>query len=304
MHQALLIEDSPAMGRLIAAELLVDDVHVAVFETGAAGIEAAMRTVPDLILLDVTMPDADGFEICEVLQAQFETSQIPVIFISASGEPADRVRGLNSGASDYIVKPFDGDELRARVRVALRHRTKLAWESRRAMRDGLTGLWNRAYLNQRLEAEVAASRRYDRPLSLVMIDLDHFKQLNDRHGHAAGDDALCGAASLMQSICRREDVACRYGGEEFVIVCPGVDGAGAAMLAERYRAALESHSLTGAAAGVRVTCSLGIADLADGEDLLPRADAALYRAKRAGRNRYEMAAAAGELQPAFHAASV
>jgi diguanylate cyclase (GGDEF)-like protein len=285
----LLIDDSEAVHHLVRGELAADGVDMLGAFDGMAGLRVAKERHPDLILLDVGMPGMDGFEACELLAVQPETATTPVVFLSGAGEAADRVRGLNCGATDYIAKPFVGDELRARVRVSLRYKALVEMEARRAMRDGLTGLWNRKYLDERLAADSATAARHRVPLSCVMFDLDHFKTLNDAHGHAAGDAALRAVAAVLHHGCRREDVACRYGGEEFAVLCPGVPAAGAAGLAERLRAAVAAAAFDGPDGPLRVTGSFGVACGPLGADLLQAADEALYRAKDGGRNRVVIA---------------
>jgi two-component system cell cycle response regulator len=288
-HRVLLIDDSTAVRQLIAAELAADGLEVHTAADGPGGLILAREIRPDVILLDVQMPGMDGLEVCDLLQVQPETAAVPIIFLSGTADAADRARGLNQGAADYIAKPCDAEELRARVRVSLRYRKLLEMENRRAMRDGMTGLWNRAYMDERVGSEVAAAARHGFRLSCVMLDIDHFKAVNDRHGHPFGDQAIRAVAAVLERECRREDVPCRYGGEEFLVLCPGVDSDGAALLAERLRARVAEVRLTGAdGRDVAFTCSFGTADLRAGGDvrqLVGDADAALYVAKRAGRNR-------------------
>ena len=289
-YKVLIIDDAEAIHSLVRAELAQDDIIVLDAYEGTAGIEAAKRLRPDLILLDVSMPGMDGYEVCELLSIQSETAPIPVIFLTANAEPANRTRGLNAGATDYIAKPFYGEELRARVRVSLRFKALVEMETRRSMRDGLTGLWNRTYLDDRILAETAIVERYHRPLACMMIDLDHFKALNDGYGHDVGDSALRAVAGLFGEMCRREDVACRYGGEEFAVLCPGVQAGGAAVIAERLRARIEATNIAAPGGTLKVTASFGVSDVGGGMDFLRRADQALYKAKRDGRNRVALAA--------------
>ncbi|HEX8911201.1 MAG TPA: diguanylate cyclase [Humisphaera sp.] len=287
-HRILIIDDSPVIHALVRAELSAEGIEVLGARDGQSGIMAAREHRPDLILLDVTMPGMDGYEVCELLQVQPETALTPVIFLSGTSTPQDRVRGLERGASDYMAKPFTGAELRARVRVSMRHKARLEMASRRAMRDGMTGLWNRAYLDDRLAAESAAADRHARPLSCLMVDVDHFKSINDRHGHPFGDEVIRRVAEALSAACRREDVACRYGGEEFAVLCPGVPASGAEVLGERVRREVEGLALDGPDGAVRVTASIGVAERRAGTpptDLVSAADAALYDAKRGGRNR-------------------
>jgi diguanylate cyclase (GGDEF)-like protein len=194
---------------------------------------------------------------------------------------------LDLGAVDYITKPFEPAELRARVRASLRTKYLTDLLSRKAMIDGLTGLWNRTYFDSRLESELSLSRRSGRPLSCILLDLDHFKKLNDRYGHPFGDEVLRSVGKLLIDSCRDEDIACRYGGEEFVILTPNVPAQGAVELAERLRAAIESMILSHRGKAVPVTCSMGVSDVGHTPPptIVELADEALYAAKHGGRNR-------------------
>jgi two-component system cell cycle response regulator len=228
-----------------------------------------------------------------------------VIFLTGATSTDDKIHGLNLGAADYVTKPFDAAELRARVRVALRMKYLVDLLEKKAMVDGLTGLWNRGYLDQRLRSEVANSRRMKHPLSLIIVDCDRFKSINDRFGHPFGDQVLRTLGALMSGDCRADDILCRYGGEEFAIVTPGVGAAGAVILAERIRKTIESHVFEPQGETIQATCSLGVAELKDVNDqevqpFLAAADKALYQAKQNGRNRVVIADK--ETSPAVKAA--
>ena len=283
----LIVDDDKSLHALVRAELLGEGFEVYSAFDGLSGVKLAAQLCPDIILLDVSMPELNGYDVCELIRVQEETANIPVIFLSATAEPAERARGLNAGAADFITKPFYGDELRARIRVSLRYKFLLELEANRAMRDGLTGAWNRAYFDERLKGESAGVARHHYPLSCVMLDIDRFKSLNDNYGHPFGDRVICQVIEIVNLTCRDEDVVCRYGGEEFVILCPHVPEEGAHRLAERVREAVEQLRFEGSDGPVSVTCSLGVADDRHGlgQDLLGAADRALYTAKRSGRNR-------------------
>jgi two-component system cell cycle response regulator len=292
-QKVLVIDDSVLIHALVRARLEDEPVEMHFADGAVAGLAMAASIQPDLVLLDVDMPEVDGFEACRRLKADPGTSGIPVVFLSGASTAQQKVQGLDLGAVDYVTKPFDPAELRARVRAALRTKYLMELLAKRAMIDGLTGLWNRACFEQRLASEMSLARRSQRPLSCAMLDLDHFKKINDTHGHPFGDEVLRGVAQLIQETCRAEDVPCRYGGEEFVLLLPNTPLAGAMALAERIRAAVSEYPFVARRARVPVTCSIGIADnflgapdeAAGNNSLIDLADQALYRAKHEGRNR-------------------
>jgi diguanylate cyclase (GGDEF)-like protein len=281
-----MIDDARTMHGIVKARLLADGLDFYSAFSGVEGVALALATLPDIILLDVEMPPPDGFEVCRRLKADPALSNIPVIFLTGVGSTEEKIRGLNLGAVDYITKPFDAAELQARVRVGLRIKELLDLLSKKAMIDGLTGLYNRGYLNQRLQEELAYVARHKRPMSVIMLDVDHFKSINDTHGHGFGDMVLKGVGSILQQLSRTEDVACRFGGEEFAILARETSATAAMAFAERLRLGVESATFSRGTISVSVTCSLGIAGSDDGIDgVIDRADQALYESKRTGRNR-------------------
>lgn len=285
-QRVLIIEDSRTVHAFLRTHLKDEPVELSAAHDGGQGLELARTLGPDVILLDVEMPGLDGFEVCRRLKADAATRVIPVIFLTGASSTERKIEGLNLGAADYVTKPFDPAELRARVRGALRTKYLLDLLSQKAQVDGLTGLWNRAYLDHRLATEVSKVLRHGGALSCVMLDVDHFKSINDRFGHPCGDEVLRLLGRILLEHCRAEDVVCRYGGEEFAVLTPGVAGAGAASLAERLRAAIAAASFIHAAVAVPLTCSFGVAEAAeDGMGILARADRSLYQSKAAGRNR-------------------
>ena len=291
--RVLAIDDSDLVHRLLRARLRHERIDLHSVQTAEEGIRVAKELVPEVILLDIDLDDLDGFEVLARLKADPKTRDIAVIFVSASAETMDRVRGLDLGAVDFVGKPFDVTELRARVRSALRTQRLLRMLSQRAQLDGLTGLWNRAHLDDRLASEVSGALRHGTELSLILCDLDRFKSLNDTHGHPFGDEVLERTAAVLTSG-RSQDVACRYGGEEFAVILPGTGIKKAAEVAERHRAGVEAIEWLDRP-GVRVSGSFGVADLsciegsASPEALISTADTALYQAKTTGRNRVVMA---------------
>jgi two-component system cell cycle response regulator len=286
----LVIDDSPDIHTLVKVRLGTEQVVIQCVSDGAAGLAAAREFRPDLILLDIDMPERDGFAVCADLKADSMTMDIPIIFLSGATTTKDKIRGLELGATDYVTKPFDSAELRARVRAALRTRELVLLLSKRAMIDGLTGLWNRTYLDAHVTIELAAARRSDQALSCIMADVDCFKSINDTYGHSFGDDVLRAIATTFTQNCRVEDIVCRYGGEEFTILLPNTALHRAAELAERLRLAVEARPFFYRDAPVSVTCSFGVANLRESipPSILDLADQALYSAKHSGRNRVEI----------------
>lgn len=286
-QKVLLIDDCPSIHGLVRARLREEAVELHSAFDGESGIAQAATLSPDLVLLDVEMPSTNGFEVCRRLKDDPRTMHVPVIFLTGAASTEEKIRGLELGATDYVTKPFDPAELRARVRASLRTKYLMDLLSRKAMIDGLTGLFNRAYFDARLIAEMSLARRTQAPLACIMVDVDRFKQINDLHGHPFGDEVLRGIAQVLGEHCRNEDTVCRYGGEEFVVLCPNTASAAAANLAERLREAIEQNTWTRNGLNVQVTCSFGVSDLhgAPPPCVVEMADQALYRAKQGGRNR-------------------
>jgi two-component system, cell cycle response regulator len=286
-QKVLVIDDSPDIHLLLRARLKDEPITLHCAASGPEGLAMANDLRPDVVLLDVNMPEMDGYEVCRQLKGCPATVNVPIIFLSGADSTEDKIKGLELGATDYVTKPFDPAELRARVRAALRTAYLMDLLSRKAMIDGLTGLWNRSYLNARLEAEIAHSRRNARALSSIMLDVDRFKTINDRFGHPFGDEVLRMVAMTLGASCRTEDVVCRYGGEEFAVLLPNTARTAAAELSERLRRAIESETLRFKGEPVPVTASIGIAEHSDqtAPGMIERADQALYQAKQSGRNR-------------------
>jgi two-component system chemotaxis response regulator CheY len=291
----LVAEDDADIRTLIAHRLRAGGFDVVTAADGHEALDVVERAAPDLLLLDVSMPGLDGFAVCREVQRRGPLAP-PVIFLTAHGNVFSRVTGLEAGAVDYVVKPFEGSELLARVRAALRTKAVQDELAAQAATDPLTGLLNRRQLDLRLEETVALAHRHGRPVSLLLADIDHFKRVNDSYGHAAGDQVLCEVATRIRSACRISDVVARYGGEEFVVVLPETDGAGAVAAAEKIRWVVSARPIALETGGrLRVSTSIGAAALVPGtgtpQQLLAAADAALYEAKDGGRDRVELAAA-------------
>ena len=263
--------------------------------------EEALRRVhehpPDLVLLDVMMPKMDGHEVARRIKADKELPFIPIIMQTALDSVESKVEGLGSGADDYVTKPINFAELEARVRSMLRIKAlqdELAEANdklqRMAITDGLTGLYNRAHLEQRLREMFEHSSRLHEPISCAMFDLDHFKSVNDSYGHQAGDAVLQQLASLLKEAARDIDIVGRYGGEEFMVLLPGTVLDAAVTFAERARQLVEERVFTFEGGSLRRTLSCGVAGwphprIQHREQLVKAADDALYVAKELGRNR-------------------
>lgn len=302
----LVADDEPINRTLIQRRLERAGYYVLAAENGREAVEAAINNSPDLIILDVMMPLMDGLTACRLIKENEATRDIPVIFLSARDETDVKVSGLALGANDYISKPFKAEELLARVEVAMRlkrerDRLRLSAEEarvtaeiaqERAMTDALTGLLNRYGLQRVLAHEYAEARRYGRPLSCLMIDLDNFKTINDTFGHATGDAALKQVGAILTGIVRRSDMVTRYGGDEFLVLLPETDLEGAEALAEKVRALAAGQEFGDTEPRFQLTLSIGAATLSgeeSGNDMIVRADMALYEAKEQGRNRVEKA---------------
>jgi len=291
--QKVLVADDDAINREVLGDLLKPEYTVLLARNGAQTLERAARHLPDLILLDVMMPDMDGYEVLRRLRADPHTAQIAVIFISGLDRPEDEANGLKMGASDYIVKPFNQTVVMARVALHLQVVRQQRMLERLANIDGLTELANRRRFDEIFAIEWQRARRNHAPLSLAILDIDAFKQYNDRYGHPAGDRALRSVARVAYGAMRRPtDLAARYGGEELVLLMPDTDAANGRALTEELRQAIVGLGVAHEAspAAPMLTASIGGATLAAGAseaqvELFEAADAELYRAKQAGRNR-------------------
>jgi len=309
----LLIDDSEAQSSKIKDTLERLGYSVTVASSGVEGLQVARTSSPDLVLLDVVMADIDGFAVCRWLKMNAETRDIPVIMLTVRTALADRVEGLNIGADDYLAKPFEDEELEARIFAALRVKATHAELRDRnqqlesmlhsvealASTDALTGLFNRRRFADVLRREFAVTKRYKNTLSCLLLDLDHFKQINDRFGHDAGDQVLKEVARRLTGSLREVDLAARYGGEEFAILLPHTNKGDARIVAERVLKNVRKQPFTFGGEIVTVTTSIGCAGNSDVEssnpdDLVKAADIALYEAKNNGRNRVVSYSSAGD----------
>jgi two-component system cell cycle response regulator len=296
----VLIADDDAVSRRLLANMLTNCGYevVAASDGDEAWKLLEQPNAPRLAILDWMMPGRTGPGVCRELRNLKREPYTYVLLLTARTEKQDVVEGMDSGADDYVTKPFDSQELQVRLRAGRRIldlQTELvaAREALReqATRDPLTCVWNRYAILDTLSREANRARRESSPLAVIMADLDHFKRVNDTYGHLAGDSVLREAARRMQACVRAYDYVGRYGGEEFLIVLPGTSAGHAVQLAERLRMAVSSEPIVAGSDPLNVTASLGVTatEHADAvpETLIRVADDALYRAKEAGRNRVE-----------------
>lgn len=300
----LIVEDDAVTRRMLQARLEKWGYEVLTAEDGPQAWEMLeQEDAPTFVILDWMIPEPDGLEICRRIRKQEREEYTYVILLTAKGQREDVVQGMDAGADDYIIKPFDSRNLQVRLRAGRRildllEQLVAARESLRvlATRDPLTGLWNRASILDMLNRELARDIREGNPIGIILGDIDHFKAVNDAHGHLAGDAVLREVGRRMRLSIRPYDGIGRYGGEEFLAIFPGCDEPRILALSERLREAIAATPMDTSEGRISVTMSIGAAsysDPADGnvETLIKAADIALYRAKDNERNRVEFATA-------------
>lgn len=289
----LLVVDDEKQNRLLLTELFADKYRVILAKNGEQALARAVERQPDLILLDVLMPEMDGLSVIRELKRMDSTRHIPVIFITALDSPTDEEQGLNLGASDYIGKPFHAAVVQARVRNQLQivHQRRLLEQL--AMLDGLTGIPNRRHFDQAYEQEWRRCYRNGLNMGLLVADVDHFKRYNDSLGHAAGDRVLQEIATLLRNCAMRPaDLVARYGGEEFVVVLPDTCAEDIKIVGQRILDTMRERQLPhpDSSTGAHVSISVGGVSFKPQvaqpeQSIFEQADAALYEAKQQGRNR-------------------
>lgn len=307
-HKILIVDDTPANIQILH-EILHGDYEIFFATSGPDAIRIAQQELPDLILLDIMMPVMDGYAVCAALKSDPQTGQIPVIFVTAMSNEEDEAKGLECGAIDYVTKPLSPSIVKARVKNHLelkRHRdalekftVELDNKNRElnllAREDALTGLANRRYFDEVLDAEIKRARRFHHLLALILCDVDFFKSYNDHYGHIAGDKCLQEIGQILSGTLKRvSDFPARYGGEEFAVIIADIPPGKTGQLAEKLRLEIRTHAIPHAysAAAELVTLSYGVVEAypsseRDASWYINEADKALYRAKENGRDRTE-----------------
>jgi diguanylate cyclase (GGDEF)-like protein len=307
--KVLIADDDPVSRRLLQVTLSNSGYETAIAVDGVEALRMLEeKDSPRLVILDWIMPNMDGVEVCRTIRRRTAEAYSYIILLTVKGQQGEIIEGLESGADDYITKPFDLLELKARLRAGRRilelqdqliaSRDLLRFE---ASHDAQTGLLNHAAIMEVLQKEVLRSKRERTPLGVIMVDLDHFKSINDRHGHLAGDMVLREVSTRLQKTMRPYDSVGRFGGEEFIVVAPGCDLAKATSLAERLRQSIGDRPVQESSNTITITASLGVSTAAEAsgpDELLRMTDEALYKAKMEGRNRV----VAGGTGNALHAA--
>ncbi len=302
----LIAEDHPHLGLLLREQVRPWGYEAVLVHDGLTALEAMCAAdAPRLALVDWLIPGMDGIEVCRRIRADAADSYAYLILMTGQGGRQQMLEGLEAGADEFLTKPVEPAELRARLGAGRRIIDMQQQLRDQANRDGLTGLWNRAATLNVLARELDRAQREGQPLAVVLADLDHFKRINDTLGHLAGDAVLRHTSRKMLSSLRPYDVVGRYGGEEFLILLPGCGQLSAIRLADRLRRCIASAPVEVEGTGVSVTLSLGVA-VTDGKakpdavELLRAADMALYAAKRAGRNCVQLGGASVRLDDPFH----
>jgi two-component system cell cycle response regulator len=304
----LVVDDDPINRKAVAAALVKAGHEVVVGADGNEALAHLREGRLDLIVMDVQMPGLGGREICRIIKSNRSFGFIPVILMTSTDDVQVKVEGFEIGADDFLFKPLNWLELSARVKVMLRLKKmqdELNEVNERlrhfneqleelSTTDALMGIFNRLFFQKRISYEFQRTQRYNKPLSLLIMDLDHFKQINDQHGHLFGDLILKQLATMLRQSVRQVDLLARYGGEEIVVICPETDTNGAMILAERIRSDVEKHDFGDEKQKTKITVSLGFvevpnAKIHDVSEMLRAADDALYRAKAAGRNCFRSA---------------
>jgi diguanylate cyclase (GGDEF) domain len=293
MNKKVLIVDDNLNNIRLLKDILSDEGYIIYTSDNGAPVPDMVRGLrPDVILLDIMMPDISGFDLCKMLKRDIDTSDIPIIMVTAKTEGIDIKKALEYGAFDYIKKPVDEIELVARLQSALRYKAQQDELKEFATRDGLTGLFNHTLLLDLFEKELAKKQQNCNSTTFIMLDIDYFKKVNDTYGHSSGDLVLKELSDILASSIRRGDIVGRYGGEEFGIIIIDSTEEDVQLMCERIRSTIENYDFLIGNDKINITVSMGFCyqgkstALSSG-DLIKNADIALYKAKHKGRNRVE-----------------
>lgn len=295
--KVFVIDDTAITARLISEYLKqIDDVVPTIFTDPQLGLKACLSDQPDLILVDYMMPDLNGLEFIEKVREDLESAEVPILMVTAMEDKEVLHQAFEKGANDFLSKPVEPVELNARVRNMLNLRTRTLQLHRLASVDSMTETLIRRRFFELADADFTRSKRYNNPLSVLMLDIDHFKLVNDSFGHAVGDEVLKKISAICKDALRDVDFIGRIGGEEFAACLPETKIDGASLVAERTRKSIENAIIQTHGEKIQVTVSIGLAQLtssdADFSSLLNRADLALYAAKESGRNKVVIAKSA------------
>lgn len=279
MNKILIVDDNEKTRTMLKRHLKKEKYEIFEAKDGFEALRIVETDNPGVILLDVMMPEISGMDVCRRIRARHDSELFHIIMLTGVATAESKVSGLDMGADDYVTKPFDIEELLARVRVGFRS----VANRKLALIDNLTQVYNKNFFTAYLEKAIEQAYRYNHDFSLILTDIDRFKKVNDTYGHLAGDKILTEMGSLLNLFCRGSDVAVRWGGEEFIIVMPETNISGGAVLAEKIRVAVAAHDFPVVS---RITSSFGVATLTEhgAAKLLKDADDALYMAKQNGRN--------------------
>lgn len=284
----LVVDDQPINIQVIY-QILGEQYQILMATSGPEAINVCKKSMPDLVLMDVVMPEQDGLTTCKLMKADSEIANIPVIFVTGLQQQSEENACWDAGAVDFIQKPVNPSTLQNRVKAHLTLKRQADLLRSMAYVDGLTGVYNRRYFEKYLHSQVAVCKRLQQPIAIMIIDIDHFKQYNDHFGHLAGDDALKLVAQCLKNSSQRPaDLVARYGGEEFVCVLPNTDSTGAAHLAAQMLVAISDLAIEHPTSTTgKVSISIGVAATTNySTNLTQLADEQLYLAKQQGRNRY------------------
>lgn len=280
----LIVDDNQENLRVLRKVLKLREYKVNLASSAEMAYQSIENSIPNLIMLDINMPNINGYEACETLKKKYNLIDVPIIFISANTDTLAKVKAFESGGVDYVSKPFAELEVLARVKVHLDLQEAKNKLKEQAMTDSLTGVFNRRYMLEKLKNIVSLAKRHEFPVSIIMSDVDRFKSINDNYGHQIGDEVLINLAKVIKENLRESDVLSRWGGEEFLVMLPHTNLDGAKIVGEKIREMIQGCSWSEST--LKVTVSSGVSEYSSEsiDQFINRADALLYEAKKSGRN--------------------